>query len=133
EEVVRKARWVSVATEPIANWARQFNSNVSIVPMALDLAAYDRIERRTAADERIVLGWGGTAGGLRYLEALGPVLRRLAERQPILVRVISGGYGQVRLPGVPLDARPWSAATALEDLKSFDIGLAPLFDTDFER
>src|SRR5205085_780307 len=39
-EVVRHARWVSAATEPIAAWARAYNSNVSVVPMALDLAEY---------------------------------------------------------------------------------------------
>src|SRR5436190_17911078 len=40
EDVVKSARWVSVATQPIADWARQFSANVSIVPMAVDLPAY---------------------------------------------------------------------------------------------
>jgi glycosyltransferase involved in cell wall biosynthesis len=133
EGVVRGARWVSVATEPIAAWARQFSANVSVVPMALDLGTYDRVKScREDSDERIVVGWAGTAGGLRYLEALGSPLKRLAERHPIVVRVISGGYARVRLPGVPLDARPWSAGTALGAMKSFDIGLVPLADSPFE-
>ena len=44
-EVVASARWVSVATEPIAVWARHYNPNVSVVPMAVDLAEYDRVRR----------------------------------------------------------------------------------------
>jgi glycosyltransferase involved in cell wall biosynthesis len=131
-EVVASARWVSVATEPIATWARQFNANVSVVPMAVDLAAYDRVVKPRRADDSVVLGWGGTAGGLRYLEPLAPVLRKLATRYPILVRVVSGGYARVRLPGVPLQALPWCAATALSDFKQFDIGLVPLANTEFE-
>jgi glycosyltransferase involved in cell wall biosynthesis len=132
-QVVAAARWVSVATEPIAVWARQHNGNVSVVPMAVDLDAYDGVRRLAAPSERVVLGWAGTAGGLRYLEALGPVLADLGRQYPIQVRLISGGYRQVQLAGVPVDARPWRAETALADLKGFDIGLVPLDDSPFEQ
>jgi glycosyltransferase involved in cell wall biosynthesis len=130
--VASTARWVSAATEPIAAWARRHNASVSVVPMAVDLSIYDRVHAGRLHD-RLVLGWAGTAGGLRYLEALAPVLRELAARTPIVVRVISGGCRRVCLPGVPLEARPWRAESALEDLKGFDIGLVPLDDTPFEQ
>ncbi len=132
-EVVSRARWVSVASEPIAAWARRHNSNVSVVPMAVDLAEYDRFRRPPGPADPVVLGWAGTAGGLRYLEALAPVLRRVSERHPIVVRVISGGFARVCLPDLPVDARPWRVESALEDLASFDIGLVPLDDTPFEQ
>jgi len=132
-EVVARARWVSVATEPIARWARRHNAHVSVVPMAVDLLAYDRVRRPPAQREPVVLGWAGTAAGVRYLEALAPVLQQVAARYPIVVRVISGGFARVCLPGVPVDARPWRAESALEDLASFDIGLVPLDDTPFEQ
>jgi glycosyltransferase involved in cell wall biosynthesis len=132
-DVVRRVRWVSAATEPIAAWARAFNPRVQVVPMAVDLTLYRSVRRPPKTSSPVVIGWAGTAGGLRYLEALGPVLRQLADQHPILVRVISGGYRSVCLPGVPLDARPWRAETQLEDIASFDIGLVPLDDTPFER
>jgi glycosyltransferase involved in cell wall biosynthesis len=132
-QVAAQARWVSVATQPIADWARRYNANVSVVPMAVDLAEYDRVRRAPRASDPVVLGWAGTAGGLRYLEALAPVLRQLAERHSIVVRVISGGFAHVCLPGVPLDARPWRAESALRDLATFDVGLVPLDDTPFEQ
>jgi len=132
-EVVRRARWVSVASEPIAEWARRHNANVSVVPMAIDLAEYDRARRPVAPSGPVVLGWAGTAGGLRYLEALAPVLRQVAARQPIVVRVISGGFAHACLPELPVDARPWRAESALEDLAGFDVGLVPLDDTPFEQ
>jgi glycosyltransferase involved in cell wall biosynthesis len=132
-EVVARARWVSVATEPIADWARRFNRHVGVVPMAVDLAAYDHIRRESESGDRVVLGWAGTAGGLRYLESLAPVLRQVSEKHSIVVRVISGGYASVQLPGVPVDARPWRASSALHDLKAFDIGLVPLDDSPFEH
>ncbi len=133
-DVVRAARWVSVATEPIAAWARRFNPNVTVVPMAVDLAEYDRA-RTTAsrAGGPLVLGWAGTAGGLGYLEKLAPVLADLCRRHEVVVRVISGGYRRVCLPGVRVDPRPWRAETALQDIAAFDVGLVPLDDTPFEQ
>jgi glycosyltransferase involved in cell wall biosynthesis len=101
--------------------------------MAVDLAVYDAVARPTAPSTPVVLGWAGTAGGLRYLEALAPVLRALSERHAFVVRVISGGHGQVKLAGVPLDVQPWTAAGALSQLASFDVGLVPLDDTPFEQ
>ncbi|HEY3061215.1 MAG TPA: glycosyltransferase [Chloroflexota bacterium] len=133
-EVVRHARWVSVATEPIAAWARAFNPRVCVVPMAVDLRAYDSVPRtRHGSGGPIVLGWAGTAGGIRYLNALAPVLQRLAREHSILVRVISGGYAQVNLPDVAVDPRPWRAEDHLAQLASFDIGLVPLDDSPFEQ
>ncbi len=131
-EVASSARWISVATEPIAAWARNYNANVSVVPMSVDLAEYDRAQR-TPTGDRVVLGWAGTAGGLGYLHSLAPVLRDLAQKHHILVRVISGGYRRACLPGVPLEARPWRGPTVLQDMKAFDIGLVPLDDTPFEQ
>jgi glycosyltransferase involved in cell wall biosynthesis len=132
-EVAKRARWISAATEPIAAWARQHNTRVSVVPMAVDLDAYDRLPRTPRRDRCFVLGWAGTAGGLRYLERLAPVLADLASRYPLEVRVISGGYRRVCLPGAPVAVRPWRADTALSDLEEFDVGLVPLDDTPFER
>lgn len=136
--VVASARWVSVATEPIAAWARQYNHNVSVVPMAIDLARYDQARSlrgsgRSPVQERTVLGWAGTAGGLRYLEALAPVLADVARRHDIIVRVVSGGHDRVRLPGVPVETRPWHADTELDDMADMAIGLVPLDDAPFER
>jgi glycosyltransferase involved in cell wall biosynthesis len=133
-EVVSRAHWVSAATEPIAAWARQYTARVSVVPMALDLREYDRVRRQPSATRRVVVGWAGTVGGLAYLHSLAPVLRDLAQRHSIEVRVISGGFRHVCLPpGVPVEARPWRAETVLEELKAFDIGLVPLDDTPFEQ
>jgi glycosyltransferase involved in cell wall biosynthesis len=135
-DVVRRARWVSVATEPIAAWARRYNPRVSVVPMAVDARLYAAIRARRERSTRpapLVLGWMGTRGGLRYLEALGPVLRELARRRPLVVRVISGAYREVRLPGVPLEGGPWRGTASLADAAGFDVGLVPLDDTPFER
>jgi glycosyltransferase involved in cell wall biosynthesis len=134
--VVRRARWITAATQPIATWALQYNPNVSVVPMAVDLAEYERARAAASArraDGPTVVGWAGTAGGLRYLDALAPVLRDLSRRHDLVLRVISGGHRRVCLPGVPVDARPWRPSAGLAEMATFDLGVVPLDDTPFER
>ena len=48
---------------------------------------------------RLVIGWAGTAGGLGYLEKLAPLLGQLAREQDFVLRVVSGGYRTLRMPG----------------------------------
>jgi glycosyltransferase involved in cell wall biosynthesis len=135
-EVVRHARFVSVSTEPIAKWARQFNpDNVRVVPMVLTMDPYEKAyrDRSTGSRGEVVIGWSGTGGSVQYLESLAPALRRVAEKHPIKVRVVSGAYASVRLPGVPLDAQPWTPEGVLPSVATFDIGLTPLHDEPFER
>lgn len=137
-DVVTRARWVSAATQPIADWARGYNSNVSVVPMAVNLAEYEHARARAQAERsddsgRVVIGWAGTAGGLRYLAALAPAVRELSARHDLVVRVISGGYRGVCLPGVAVEAHPWRPSRGLADMARFDIGVVPLDDTPFER
>jgi glycosyltransferase involved in cell wall biosynthesis len=135
--VVAGAAWVSVATPSIAEWAHRYNSNVSVVPMAVDLAEYDRVRATARARAReldpLVIGWAGTPGGLGYLRSLAPVLADVAARHPVVVRVISGGYRRVCLPGVSVDARPWRPESGLAEMAAFDVGLVPLDDTPFEQ
>lgn len=138
-EVVAHARWVSAATEPIAAWARRYNPSVSVVPMSVDLAEYERARAAAAATGStrgagpLVIGWAGTPAGLGYLEAIAPVLRGLAARHDIVIRVISGGQRRVCLPGLRVEHRPWRASTGLTDMACFDIGVVPLDDTPFEQ
>ena len=134
-EVVTQARWVSAATRPIADWAAHYNANVSVVPMAVGLAEYDRARtlRQGPSNGPLVIGWAGTGGGLRYLEALAPALAELISQQDVVVRVISGGYRDVCLPGVHVESRPWRPARGLAEMAAFDIGLVPLHDSEFER
>jgi glycosyltransferase involved in cell wall biosynthesis len=105
--------------------------------MAVNVAEYDRAREHSThngnATGPLVIGWAGTPGGLAYLHKLAPVLRELTIQHDITVRVISGGYQRVCLPGVRVRAQAWKPATGLADMAQFDIGIVPLDDTPFEQ
>jgi glycosyltransferase involved in cell wall biosynthesis len=100
------------------------------VPTCIDAANWpvpDR-SRRTGPP---VLGWIGTPGGHRALEALAPVLAAACRRHGARVRVI--GEVAPRLPDVPLDFVEWTGGREAAELAAVDVGLAPLDDGPVAR
>jgi glycosyltransferase involved in cell wall biosynthesis len=51
--------------------------------------------------------------------------------RPAPLRII--GAGQVDLPGVQIEMRPWSTNTEVADLQECDIGLVPLLDNPWNH
>jgi glycosyltransferase involved in cell wall biosynthesis len=86
---------------------------------------------RAAREGPVGLGWVGTAGGLRELEALAPVLAQVCADGRARVRVVCDA--RPCLPAVPADFAPWSAEREVGDVLAFDVGLAPLSDDPVSR
>jgi len=78
-----------------------------------------------------LLGWVGTPGNLRNLDPLAAALAEICDRHGTKVRIVCSE--PARLPGVPEEFVPWSAAREQADLASVDIGLAPLVDAPKQR
>lgn len=81
--------------------------------------------------KELVLGWIGTKGNLRYLEALTGVLRRLADRHAITLKIVCDDF--IEPEGVPTIKKPWRLEDEAADLIGFDIGLMPLTDDPWAR
>lgn len=135
--MMRLASRVTVVNEYLANYARRQNSNVRILPMAIDTHAYRPIEHRqrdgSSADTPVVIGWAGTRGGLRYLEELHDVFLKLTRSHNYVLSILTGSPHPPRLPGVPLRLVGWDREREISELRDFDIGIVPLADTDFDR
>lgn len=119
-------RWSShviVGNEHLRRYALQFTSRVTVIPTTIDLDEY--LPKPEATLQRVpVIGWSGSLTTLKHLRTLEPTLRLLAKQLPFRLKVI--GSAEYRLPGVEVEAKAWSAATEIEDLRSFDIGVMPL-------
>lgn len=124
----RIARHVMAGNAYLADYARRFNDRVSIVPTTIDTERYRPVPR--APNAVPVIGWTGSYSTAKYLEILGPTLRRLRERIPFRMVVVGGEF---RLDGVDVECRPWDSRREVDDLRGFDIGVMPLLDTEWER
>jgi len=103
-----------------------YHSNVEIVPTSIDLSKYG-LKEYFHQGGPVVIGWLGSSSTLKYLEALMPTLERLYQKYPglqlkmVCDRFLDGFH-------LPVIKKEWSADDELADLKSFDIGVMPLYD-----
>ena len=78
-----------------------------------------------------VIGWTGTHSTIRQLTPLFPLLAQLRETQPFSLLIIADKAPDV-MPSFATFV-PWNKDTEIEDLLHIDVGIMPLYDTDWER
>jgi glycosyltransferase involved in cell wall biosynthesis len=111
----------------IGDYAREFNSSVSVVPNFVDTDVYRPASKSHGATPQIV--WTGSVSTLRNLHTIAGPLRQLQAKYDTPVRVIANGETQI--DGVKLDLREWSAEAEITNLQDCDIGIVPLLDLDW--
>lgn len=126
----RLATHVIAGNRYLADYARQTNQNVSIVPTTIDTDKYEMVPRGN--DNRVpVIGWSGSFSTVQHLDSLAGALKRLALKETFRLVVI--GTPVYKIDGVDVEALPWRAATEVSDLGQIDIGIMPLPDESWSR
>lgn len=105
---------------------------VELLPTVVDIDRYEVKDAKnmpSVAPPRIV--WIGSPSTARYLSLLEKPLAELAQEQQFVLRVIGGG--QIEMPGVEVEALPWSKERESIMLRESDIGVMPLQDSPWEQ
>jgi glycosyltransferase involved in cell wall biosynthesis len=85
-----------------------------------------------APRDEVVLGWIGSPSTTGYLRLLEPTFAELARRgRRVVLHLI--GAGAYASPHVPVRHIPWTLATEVEALGTFDVGLMPLTEDPWAR
>ena len=111
-----------VENEYTGTYAARFCPVVKITG-PIDTSLFRKSPRN--GQDKVVLGWIGSATSVQYLELIEVPLRRLVEQYPqVSVRVI-GANGWL-LPGVDVETKDWRLEEEGQDLADFDVGLMPI-------
>lgn len=124
------AAHVIAGNRHLADYAAQFNKNVTIVPTTINTDEYT-LEPRRVTSRRPVIGWTGSYSTLQHLVALKAALQRLAKTEDFRLRVV--GPPRFQIEGVDVETIPWNSATEADDLRPIDIGIMPLPDNRWTR
>lgn len=125
-KIARLANVVTVGNSFLADYARQSNRNVVIVPTAIDTDAY---KYRGAVDsEPVMIGWIGSTTTLKHFQNAIPALTAIKQKYGNCVNfkvIVDVDY---EVPELGLKSTKWHKDTEVEELNKVDIGIMPLPD-----
>ena len=116
----------------LAEYARNFNRAVSVIPTTIDLNLYTR-QIDYPEKDCIIVGWSGSMTTIEHLREAEPVLIELKKRWGSRVRFKVIGDPSYRLAEADVQGIAWKAQTEVEDLLDIDIGMMPLPDNAWTR
>jgi glycosyltransferase involved in cell wall biosynthesis len=130
EQAIAAAHLVTVSTEALAEVLRRYHDNVVVLPNHIPAAL---LEFERPRPERVTVGWAGGDSHLRDMAMIAPHLRRFLRRNPdVDLHTIGTDFRAVcKIPGRYTEWNPdtWAYYRTID----FDIGLAPLVDSVFNR
>lgn len=129
--ICRLSTSVTVGNSFLADYARQFNDNVHIVPTSIDTDHYKPSTEKRENARRVVVGWTGSSTSQAHLEAFESTLADLLRERDVEIRVLSDRKPAFK--GIPHTWRPWTIASEIDEISQFDIGIMPLADDDWAR
>src|ERR1044072_983717 len=128
--ICRIASHVMVGNPYLAEYARQVNNHVTVIPTTIDTEKY-RVPARKEKNGPVVIGWTGSYSTVQHLDTMRGALKKLAGKESFRLRVI--GTPAYECAPVDVEAMPWRAETELQDLSEIDIGMMPLPDDRWSK
>lgn len=137
---IRASSAVTVSTEPLAAILRQWNRNVHVIPNAVRREVFDVPPTARRDGGRVIFGWQGSGTHADDLLVAEDALRELLTTDGAAhLRFLGSPYWhRLHAAGVPsdrMDAFGWTTdiGTHYKRVARFDVSLAPLADTVFNR
>lgn len=131
--IIRNSCLVFAGNEFLADYARNYNTQVKIVPTSLMPVVSDFDYASKPDNERIVIGWIGSTTTIKHIEWALPILKACAIALKEKVEFIIVSDKMPNLGDLNYVFRVWSKDVEYQLLTTMDIGIMPLPDNNWTR
>lgn len=128
--IAKLARVVTVGNEYLAEWSRDHNPRVHIVPTSIELANYP-VQPDLPEDEPFVIGWMGSHSTLQSLELVREAVEAFGARRRTRFLVVCDRPLEPPMRNVENVFVRWSAEGEARDIGAMHVGLMPVADTRY--
>lgn len=130
KSICRWSHLVSCGNSYLADFAKNYNSNVIVMPTIVDTEfGHNKLKRHSGKAKNI--GWTGSHSTNYLLNLILPVIEKLQAKHDIQFIVISSTYPEI--DGLNVNFVKWSLENEIDELSKIDIGVMPLFDDDWTK
>lgn len=127
--ICRLSSAITVGNEWLAEYALQFNKNVTVIPSSVNTDVYVPIIKKTS--EKVVIGWTGSSTSQTHLEMFASLLKKAVEKYPVEIHIHSDR--EPNLKDIPFVWHKWSPENEVEIISKFDIGIMPLPEDEWSK
>ena len=128
--IVKLCDHVWAGNSYLADEARRFSSNVSVLPTSIEIERYRPINEKPGTET--VLVWIGSRSTKKYLLDVLPLLENASTTLKNLRLKVIADF-DLHSEVLPIDNIPWSLATETQELASSTVGIAPMTDNPWTR
>jgi glycosyltransferase involved in cell wall biosynthesis len=132
-QIIKVSDAVIAGNQYLANYARQFNNNVVVIPTTIDTEYHKPSAVATDPKAPVCIGWTGSMTTVRYFRMAEPALLRIKEKYGDRVRFKLFGSGGYEHRELGIKGIPWTIEREVEELKDIHIGIMPLPDDEWSK
>ncbi len=126
KEICKASDLVIVDNPYMKKTADQWAKKVIVIPTTINVQNYGKI---TVQQDPVAFGWIGSPSSVHLLQALLPLLEKLAETHPI--RLINVSSTTLTSSKIEITNLVWTPENEIRAMENFCIGLMPMDQTEF--
>jgi glycosyltransferase involved in cell wall biosynthesis len=132
-EIIEASDMVFAGNGYLADYARQFNENVKLIPTTLDTEIFKKTSFSSKDENKICIGWSGSFSTITHFESALPALKKIKQKYGEKVYFKLIGDGSYQHKALDIQGLPWTRENEVLKLSEIDIGIMPLPNDEWTK